>query len=173
MELTSFFAQLFVALQAKILLDVPEIKWVDQDLGQLEFYEVRPAVLMPCVLIDFDSTTFDQMQQDRQAGNCTFTLRLGFPAFSSANSAAPDSAKEKALKYFEIENRLYAAIQGFDAEGIMQPATRVSVVTERREEDNLRVRILTFSTAFEDSTAVDVFNQSSRPELEIETELDS
>jgi hypothetical protein len=171
MELKSFFAQLFISLQTKILADLPEIKWVDQDLGQLESYEVRPPVLFPCVLIDFDNTTFDQMQQDRQAGNCSFTLRLGFPAFSPAHSAAPESAKEKALQYYEIENRLYALVQGFDADGIMQPATRVSVQTERREEDSLRVRVMTFTTAFEDSTAVDILDQGSRPDLEIETEI--
>lgn len=170
MELSSWFAQVLVKLQERIKLMVPEIRYTDQDLGQLEWYEIRPAVSFPCVLIDFNNTVYDQMQLDQQEGNASFTLRLAFPQYSSSNSLAPDDVKEKALKYYEIENRLYKAIQGYDADGLMQPATRTNAASERREEDSFRVRVLTFTTIFFDTEAQQEMTIVSRPDLEITDE---
>jgi hypothetical protein len=166
----SFFAQVLVKLQDRIKEFVPEIRYIDQDLGQLEWYQDRPAVSFPCVLIDFNNTTYDQMQLDQQWGNASFTLRLGFPQYSSSNNLVPDTVKEKALQYYEIENRLYKAVQGYDADGLMQPCTRVNAASERREEDNFRVRVLTFTTTFQDDEAVSELTVVSRPDLEIEEE---
>jgi hypothetical protein len=167
-SLASWYAQVLVKLIERIKTLVPEIRYIDQDLGQLEWYDIRPAVAFPCVLIDFNNTTYDQMQGTEQTGNAGFTLRLAFPQYSSSNSLTPDAVKEKALKYYEIENRLYKAIQGYDADGLMQPCTRVSAASERREEDNFRVRVMGFTTLFFDTEAAGEENVVSRPDLEIE-----
>lgn len=151
--LQSFFAQLFIALQERIKTAVPEIRWIDQDLGQLEYYEQRPAVSFPCVLIDFNSTTFDQESQLVQWGNVSIELRLAFPPFSSANNVAPAATKENALKYYELEQKLFVALHGWQPDsGICQPLTRISAATEKRE-DPFRVRSLMFTTAYEDDSA--------------------
>lgn len=171
MALESWFSQVLVKLQERIKEKVPEIRYIDQDLGQLEWYEIRPAVSFPCVLIDFNNTAYDQMQLDQQQGNASFTLRLAFPQYSSSNSLTPDSVKEKALKYYEIENRLYKAIQGYDADGLMQPCTRTNTASERREEDNFRVRVMTFTTIFFDDEAREEMDTTTRPDLEIDNEV--
>lgn len=165
----SLFAQFFLALQEHIKA-VPSIRWVDQDLGQLEFYDQRPAVSFPCVLIDLSSTTYEQMQLNQQWGNLTFTLRLGFAPYSPANSAAPISVREKALEYYEVEHELYKSVQGFDASGLIQPATRVSAITEQREGDNHRVRVITFTTSFQDETLLQQWTKQ-KTALEIEQEI--
>ncbi len=170
MAVQSLFAQLFKLIQEHLEAEVPEIRWIDQDLGQLEFYSERPPVSWPCILIDFDSTSYDQQLQGIQWGNLSFTLRLGFPAFSPANSKVAIAVKEKALKYYELENLVYQAMQGFDAGGLIQPCTRTAVVTEKRNDDNIRVRILTFSSAFEDSTAADQYSKEPRPVLDLDLE---
>lgn len=168
--MTSFFAQLFTSLQEHIKATVPEIRWIDQDLGQLEWYHERPAVSWPCVLIDFNNTTYDQESQQVQWGNATITFRLGFPSFSPSNSLAPQAVKEMALQYYELEQRLYVALQGYDGGGICQPMTRVNIASERREEDNFRVRVLTFTTAFEDISAMPQMQKLPRPPLNFDFE---
>lgn len=146
--MNSYFGQLFLDLSDRIKTQVPAIKWVDQDLGQLEDYEVRPAVDFPCVLIDFAATSYTQLTEDSQIGDVTVLLRLGFAPFSQANAAAPTSVREKALEYFEIEQLLFQAVQGFQTEysGSMM---RMSTDTEQRD-DKIRVRILSFATSYED-----------------------
>ena len=165
MALQSFFAQLLQKLQSRIQIQVPAIKWIDQDLGQLEHYDQRPAVSWPCVLIDFGNTTYDEMSGNVQWGNAQFTLRLGFPSFSPSQAGAPASVKEQSLQYYELEQLLYQAIQGYGADGLMQPATRITAGTERREGDNFRVRTLVFNTTFMDDSAAEGFVQVARPEL--------
>jgi|SRR5665213_820312 len=167
--MNSFFAQLLLKLQDQITAQVPEIKWIDQDLGQLEHYEIRPAVAWPCVLIDFGHTNYDEMPGNVQWGNASFTLRLGFPSFSPAQAGAPLSVKQQALQYYELEQLLYQAIQGYNADGLIQPATRITAMTERREGDNFRVRILAFNTTFMDDSAAEQLT-TARPTLNFEFE---
>ena len=153
----SLFAQLFLAIQAHILASVPAIKWIDQDLGQLEAYEVRPAVEFPCVLIDFPAANYSNEGQLVQWADVNISIRLGFAPFASANSVAPDISKEHALEYYEIENDLVKALHGFTANDCIQPMMRISAATERRE-DSYRVRELQFTTGTEDTTAQSAAN---------------
>ncbi len=150
--MTSLFAQLYLAIQDRIKTVVPDVKWIDQDLGQLEQYEVRPSVAFPCVLIDFGAAQYTDQSDDVQWVNVQIALRLGFAPFGSANGVSPQATKEHALEYYEIEQKLYEALQNFTANGCVQPMTRISATTEMRE-DTFRVRQLVFTTATEDDTA--------------------
>lgn len=150
--MTSLFAQLFIALQKHITAEVPEIRFIDLDLGQLEEYEVRPTVPFPCVLIDFTEAQYSNLSRLQQWADITINIRLGFSPYSSSSSITPDVPKEKSLQFFEIENKLYKALHGFTADDCVQPLIRTSAATERRE-DSYRVRALTFTTATEDEEA--------------------
>lgn len=148
----SLFAQLYLAIQEQIKTLVPDVIWIDQDMGQLEGYENRPSVSFPCVLIDFPTTQYSGLGEMVQWAEVNISIRLAFAPFSSANSVAPDISKEAALHFYEIEDKLYQALQGFTAEGCVQPMVRIAAATERRE-DTYRVRELIFTTATEDVTA--------------------
>lgn len=169
--MNSLFAQLFLALQDKIKTEIPEIKWIDQEFGQLEEETMRPPVLFPCVLIDFNSTDYEQMNQNRQQANITFTLRLAFPAFTSAASVVPQTQKELALQYYELEQLLFECVQGFDFNALTQGATRTNITTEGRKDDNLRVRVMTFTDFTEDASAMKKYNKHTRPALNLIEEL--
>ncbi len=166
----SLFAQLFLAIQKQIMAEVPEIKYIDQDLGQLEIYEGRPAVAWPCVLIDFPDAQYSNHSELVQWADVNISVRLGFAPFSSANSLAPDISKEKALEYYEVENKLYEALQGFTADDCIQPMIRLRAGTETRE-DAYRVRQMMFTTGTEDDTAKRPVKMKTAT-LEIEGELD-
>lgn len=169
--MNSFYAQMLTAMQARITEAVPEIRYMDIDLGQLEHYEGdRPPVSFPCVLVEFNSTKFAQLGQLVEEGDCSITCRLGFAPYSATNSLAPDEVKEKGLNYFEIENSLYAALKGWaPGEGeelLCQPLNRLSDGTEGRN-DKLRVRVLTFTTSYMDDTATNAPVKAT-PGLQIE-----
>lgn len=146
---TNYFGQLLIDLADHIKEEVPAIKWIDQDFGQLESFEYRPAVDFPCVLIDFVATTYDQLAELAQMGNITVMLRLGFAPFSASNQTAPLDVREKALEYYAIEQKVFEAVHGFETE-YSGPLMRVSSDSEQRDKDGLRVRILTFTASYED-----------------------
>lgn len=163
----SFFALLLLRLQNKIETDVPEIKWVDQDFGQLELPVDRAPVNFPCVLIDFLNTPYDQQSEHMQSGNVTIQIRLGFAPFGNSNGFTPAKYRQLAISYYDIEAKLYTVLQGFTADDIMQPLTRTLAASEGRE-DTYRVRVMNFTTWFQDNSDVKETVTISRPPVDIE-----
>lgn len=149
---TNFFASLLNDLMDYLPTKVPAIRWIDQDFGQLENFDMRPALLFPCVLIDFGTTTYTPNMRKSQIGNLTITFRLAFAPFTASHSLAPTLVREQALEYYGIEQDLYTALQGY-ATAYSSTLTRLSASTELRSNDTLRVRSIQYSTIFQDFTA--------------------
>jgi hypothetical protein len=154
--MTSIFNQLLIKLQNKLMADIsdsettPGIRYVDQDLGQVDVYDTRPAVSFPCVLIDFSQTLYEQKQFKTQWAKMNINLRLVFDPYSASNSLAAESVREKALAYYEIENKIYLSLQEWNADGLlMLPMKRIASSTEKRD-DKLRIRNIVFTAIFED-----------------------
>ena len=151
--MNSPFANLFIAISDQVLAEVPEIKWIDMDLGQLEAFDGdRPPVEWPCLLIDFTNTDFAQMQ-GYQDGNMDIILRLAFDEYESTSAETPTLVRQSALEYFEIEQKLYEALQRWKAGGLLTNAMkRTNAATEKRENDNFRVRRISFAATFSDGS---------------------
>jgi len=163
----SIFATMFLAIQAQIKT-LASVKWIDQDLGQLENYGDRPPVKFPCVLLDFETTEFSNLGQLAQVGEGTMLVRLAFAPFSHSNGYTPDAYRQLALEYYNIEHNLHLKLQGFGSEKF-GPMMRVSAVTEERN-DAIRVRQLRYTISFEDvSTIVAPTEENTfpRPPLEV------
>lgn len=150
--MTSPFARLFLALQERIAQQVPEIKHIAQDMGQLSA-KSRPPVSWPCVLIDFDDFRFDNLSENVQVAKGTIILRLGFNPHSPTGKDTPTDYREAALAYYDIEWNLHKAIHGWSPEGEEYGhLVRTSATTQRRQ-DGYRVRELTYSICFDDYSA--------------------
>ena len=145
---TSYFGMLLIELCDHIKAQVPEVRWVDQDLGQLEEYEMRPAVTFPCVLIDFAATSYNDLSDNAQTGETTILVRIGMNPFSKSNVQAPTEVREKAVEYYDIEQKVHQCLQGWQNDFTSALARR-SADTENRN-DKLRVRLLTYETSYED-----------------------
>jgi hypothetical protein len=154
--MTSVFNQIFIAIQNKILTEIPDstatpgIRYIEIDMGQLENYSTRPAVSFPCLLIDYTSTTYLQRQHKAQWGEMLINFKLAFDTWGNSSSLSSEELRKLALRYYEIENKIYLALQDWNAEGLlMQPLKRVSASSEKRE-DNFRVRDIVFKATYED-----------------------
>jgi len=164
----SILATIFLKIQEHIKNEVPEVKWVDQDFGQLEFYKDRPAVLLPCVLIDMEDTDYEDETAKIQTGETKLIIRLCCAAYSDAASPRQQLQKELALQYLNIEHRLNKALHTWCDNELFTPMMRKKAITEKRD-DNLRVRAIKYVFNFNDNTAMDVPVQTiDRPDLEIE-----
>lgn len=163
---TAFNALLLLAIQEKIKTEMPEIKWCDQDLGQLEDYEQRPPVKFPCVLVDFPDTDFDQDGDQYQTAKQVIQFKLGYAAYSSAEMHTPVKQIQNALFFYELEKLLYQVFQQWDGNEMCQPMIRFKTFTGKGYEGGLMVRVIQFSTTYMDDTARD-YHKEDRPALEI------
>lgn len=167
--MTSPFSTLLIALQDRIKTEIPDIRWIDQDLGQLESYGDRPAVSWPCALIDFTNFRYEDASDLIQFAEGTVTIRLAFPPFSNTNSLTPTNFKEKALQFYDIEWAIYKALHGWKPDGYGY-MSRTNVSTEKRN-DIIRVRQISFSITFEDYNAQPVHTLGNLP-TNLETDID-
>ena len=148
-SMNSPFARLFLALQERIALQVPDIKHIAQDMGQLSA-KSRPPVSWPCVLIDFDNFSFDNLSENVQVAKGAVVLRLGFNPHSGTGKDTPADYREAALAYYDLEWSLHKALQGWSPDGNEYGhLMRTSAATQRRQ-DGYRIRELIYSISFDD-----------------------
>lgn len=150
--MNSPFSKLYIDLIDRIKELVPEIQWIDHDLGQLEAFDGdRPPVVFPCLLIDFSTTQF-ATHQGFQDGNASVGLRLAFDQYQQTHADMPTQVQEQALEYYEIEHKLHQALQGWDDSGfLVNEMIRKSATSEQRQDDNFRVRRMVYEASFIDA----------------------
>jgi hypothetical protein len=165
----AILANVFLAVQ-KRLATSEELKFIDQDLGQLEIDEVNERespVAFPCALFDIVDVRYTDDSYNRQEAEGTLEVRLALLAYSAATHYYKDDIhKVNALKYYNIEHRINKLLHGWSDDEYFNALSRVSARTERRK-DNVRVRVLTFTFGFTDKTAMSIPVQViARPDLE-------
>ncbi|MBO4233888.1 hypothetical protein FO675_06170 [Riemerella anatipestifer] len=149
--MTDFFSKIILDLQERISAEVPEIRYIDQNLGQLGQIsdEDSPPLSYPAVLIDFPDTSFSNLSSNIQLGNASISFVLVFETHSQTWHQSPKDIRINGLSYLTIEQKLHKALQGF-ASDYFAPLSRKSVRSQNNNDVGLRVRELTYSTEFED-----------------------
>ena len=156
-NLKSFYSLLYIDIQERLKECCPEIQWMERYFGQDRF-NFRAGVAFPAILIDFPDTTYSGIGEASQLGEATITLRLLYSSYSQASAYAPDTARADAMGFFELENKIVNALQGWaPPRNYCQSLIRVRAESEynKRTPNNNRngvydLRILTFTTCFEE-----------------------
>lgn len=145
-------ALLFLALQQRIQSLIIEGKtifpFVDRDFGQLDNGS-RPPVNWPAVVIRIVEGNYGNLAQNGQKGVLSVSIRIAFKPLSSASNITPAIYRNKALEYYELEQRMYALLHGWkpgtvditttplvtaDISGIFGATMRVMDMEEDRED---------------------------------------
>lgn len=150
-----FFSQIILDLQERIEKEVPEIVYIDQDLGQLGMQDEdeKPPLSYPACLIDFPDSNFTELAQGSQLGDVPISLQLIFNTYSQTWNKVPTTVRKKGLEYLNIEQKLYNTLQGWHLE-YFSPLIRTSVKSQNNNDIGLRVRNLTFTTQYEDYSPI-------------------
>jgi hypothetical protein len=148
------YANLFLAIQDRIKELVPEIKYIDQNLGQYMNEEFRKQMLFPCVLIDSPTTSFSEMQGNNQLGDVTIVTTLFHDIWNHTSSITPLAVKEAGLQYLETDQKLFMALQGWNPD-YCEALIRTQSKSHNANEMGLLVRETTFTTSYEDYSCDD------------------
>lgn len=118
-------ADIFVALCDHLEKEVPALRWIDEDLGQLNGNTtLRPAVDFPCCLIDIQYADCKDLYDTYQFVKATITLKLAFPPYGDSYNKAPETARKKALERYSIVSEVHDCLQGWTAEETLSPLSR-------------------------------------------------
>lgn len=143
----SFFSRFFLDFQDFLSKSIPEIKWIDIDNGQLDS-AIRPALAYPAILIDFSADDVDELGSGSYYMAVTVHIYLITDNYAASYHKAPLKDRYNALAIYELEHRLITVLQSWIPD-YCQGVVLQSSNSENRNDINLRVRHLQFSTSFE------------------------
>lgn len=153
--MNSTFNNIFIEIMARLKQQVPELRYINADLGQLENYTDRPAVSFPCVLIDFEDFDFSDANAGIQIGEGEILIRIADNPFSDSSSLTETAVRQKALKYNEIVWKVNKALHGWSGESFGALMRKADKKVPR--EDSIRLRETSYVTVFYDTSASDQY----------------
>lgn len=128
-------------LLTRLSQEVPELKWIDADEGQLDFYDVRPPVAFPCCLVDMSIPESNDLSANNpKIQNCRIraTLTVAFDDCASLNTKTPLPVRETAMKRMDLLQAVHDVLQGWWNDRFQKPYSRRSCKPEKRN-DGLKV----------------------------------
>jgi hypothetical protein len=143
---------IYTAIIARLKAQVPALKWIDLDRGQLDARSDRPQVAFPAALIGIAIKATGNITDTIQECEATITVRLAFDNPAGRTSAqAPDDKRLLSLELYEVIADVYAALQGYGTTNF-DSLTRTLQAKENSPNGYFQYRI-EFKTVFEDNTA--------------------
>jgi len=138
-------------IQDRLAQEVPALKYVDQDWGQMDFFP-NPPVKYPCALIDIQSAQYTNNGNFIQQGTAIVVIRLFDLKLSNSSQAAPTGQKENAKKIWQLIEDVNKVIHGqnFLQEGYGLPIREQMRRTKRN--DGCYQTELYYSVQFTDTT---------------------
>jgi hypothetical protein len=149
MDLKTLFTETRSYLKA-----IPELNWVDADKGQIDRYQVKPAVSFPCALIEVSLPKTQNMNHTTQQCTGMVMVRIAFNYTGEANGEVDDELLAESLEYLDIIQKVYIGLQA-KTSGVYQysPLERTGLIPEPPRTDGMKVIRMAFSTTFLDTSA--------------------
>ena len=140
--------EVYIALCEHIKKEVPEIRFIDWDTGQL-YVDERPPIDYPACLIDINYSSCRDLTATEQLVTANIILKLVFRPAGETNNLTPTHVRSKGLECFEIIEYLQNALQGCELDGTVSAISRISAVKTVRR-DRLQVYTITYNTTWQE-----------------------
>ncbi|GIM55734.1 hypothetical protein CAPN006_01280 [Capnocytophaga canimorsus] len=140
--------QLYITL-IELLKEIPEIKWADLDMGQMQ--EEMPPVAFPCVLINIDLSKIETIDFDLQHVQANFSITLHAKMLNETNANAPEKVRLQGLAYLDLVDKITAKLQGY-SDACFYEFERVSVQSQNIRQ-GIQSTVLRFETSFRERIA--------------------
>jgi hypothetical protein len=143
---------IYTEIIARLTTEVPELKYIDLDKGQLSDFEMRPAVKFPCALIGIQLPLTKDLDQNRTRQSCTalVSIRLAWEFVGKTAAHTKEQQREQSLEYFDLIDKVYEALQGWQDDALtFNKLSRQNL----REESSApyKIIVMPFATAFDTS----------------------
>lgn len=135
--------QIFLTIQTQLQSEVPELKYIDKDWGQLKYDQ--PPVKFPCALIDITNVNYSQMGRGYQKADADITITIANMKLIRSSAMAPSKIDSYAT--IDILESVHQALQLFSDGQKFQPLQRTNLKKIFNDKDT-EVYTMTYKTAF-------------------------
>ena len=143
--------ELLDSIKTKIA-EITEIKYIDENWGQLDYYSAHPPVQWPCCLIDISDIQFTNIGIDRektpinrQMGNCIVKITIANMKLTNTSQRAPIRQKNDAWKVLDLMEKLHQKIHTFVPITNSSPLIRQNMQRTLRD-DGVQEYTITYKT---------------------------
>ncbi|KAF0199019.1 MAG: hypothetical protein FD170_3947 [Bacteroidetes bacterium] len=81
---------ILTAIAKRLGAQVPELKYIDEDWGQLDSYSDNPPTKFPCALLEMQSAQWRNQGNKTQDGTINISIRIASLRLSNTNPKAPE-----------------------------------------------------------------------------------
>lgn len=135
------------AVMERLQKEVPELRYIAEDWGQLDFYQETPPVKFPCALISVSSIQFEGETMGIRHAKMTLLIRVADAPAVSGTMAAPESYRNRAFAIFELMDDIGNALYGFCGDDEFNELEQ-KTVTHYSREDAIREYAMLFETEY-------------------------
>lgn len=153
------------SIQQRLMAQVPELKMIDLDSGQIDDPENNYPLLSPSVFMRITVPQWESIGEGLQEGKAEINLRVVTQVWESTGSIAPENVRQKGLQHLGLPNKIQAALQGFIGENF-NALERISTVQDDRM-DGLLVFNITYNTLLRDTSGMKQYNQAEDVSLTV------
>lgn len=134
--------EIMKAVMDRIRQEIPALRWIDADEGQLDFQDSRPPVAFPCCLVELYYPDAENMAGNHptvQRIEVAIALKVGFNDCASFNVNKPVQVQGTAFARLHMLENIHRILQGFrPVEGCVKSLRRKSCRPQKRP-DGLKV----------------------------------
>lgn len=125
-------------------MPLPNLAWVDKQMGQFIHPELFNSIPLPGVLISFRKTQWENIGRQVQKGNAIITFWVYFENY--ADSFEGSMNQDKAIQFFDFNEAVHVALQGLFGESF----TDLVRLSDEDDEDHDMI----IGTIFEYGTTI-------------------
>jgi hypothetical protein len=135
------------------LSTVSELKYIDENWGQLDDYDNFAPVKYPCALIEIGSIEFSHLGMDkkaiamnRQMGSASIVISIATVKLTQTSFNAPKSQKDIAWAIWDILDNVHKSLHGYRPNENTSALMRTGIRRIKRD-DGIQLYEITFSVS--------------------------
>ena len=130
------------------------IRYMDENWGQLDYYNDNPPVQWPCVLLELQSASWRNQAKRVQDGELRITLTVADIKTANTSYRAPAMQKQTSAAIWILLSNIHKALHGWCPGAEFGTMARLSTQRVRRE-DGIRQFDVTYSCLCTDASAME------------------
>lgn len=92
---------------------VPELMYIDENWGQLDFYKPNAPVKYPAAVIDFEKVYWENMGDLTQNATAVITINIATLRLSGSSSGVTSQRRAEAFEIYDIIDKVVHSLHGW------------------------------------------------------------
>ena len=117
--------EILTRILEKLQSDVPELKYIDENWGQMEI-EQQP-VKFPMAIVDMGTGTCSNMGSGIQLVDATVTVTVAALRLSQTSSGVKPERREQAFEFYDLLHKIHKTLHSFAPAQHSSSLTRIGI----------------------------------------------